>query len=65
MLRPAIALSLLITGLPCAAKAFTAYVSNEKSNTISVVELDRMELTKSIPIGQLQESPTEPASNIQ
>ena len=40
MLRPAIALSLLIAGMPCAANAFTAYVSNEKSNTISVVDLD-------------------------
>src|SRR3546814_160257 len=32
--------------------AATAYVSNEKSNTISVVDLDRMEVTATVPVGQ-------------
>ncbi|MFY9881820.1 MAG: beta-propeller fold lactonase family protein, partial [Pseudolabrys sp.] len=34
------------------AKAFTAYVSNEKSNTVSVVDTDRMETVKTIKVGQ-------------
>ena len=34
------------------AGAYTAYVSNEKDNTISVVDLDKMETVKSIPVGE-------------
>src|SRR5690242_20472666 len=34
------------------ARAHTAYVSNEKDNTISVVDLDKMETVKSIPVGE-------------
>ena len=34
------------------AKAFMAYVSNEKSNTVSVIDTDRMETIKTIKVGQ-------------
>ena len=34
------------------AAAFTAYVTNEKDNTISVVDLDKMETVKTIPVGE-------------
>src|SRR5262249_26896625 len=34
------------------AHAFTAYVSNEKDNTISVVDLDKMQMVKTIPVGE-------------
>jgi YVTN family beta-propeller protein len=48
--------SLLIFGilivLAGPANAFTAYVSNEKSNTISVVDTDKMETIKTIKVGQ-------------
>src|SRR5215813_483800 len=34
------------------ASAFTAYVSNEKSNTISVVDTDKLAVVKTIKVGQ-------------
>jgi YVTN family beta-propeller protein len=34
------------------ACAYTAYVSNERDNTISVVDLDQMKTVKTIPVGQ-------------
>src|SRR5437899_5061774 len=34
------------------ASAFTAYVSNEKSNTISVVDTDKFTVVKTIKVGQ-------------
>ena len=34
------------------AAAYTAYVTNEKDNTVSVVDLDKMETVKSIPVGE-------------
>ena len=34
------------------AAAYTAYVTNEKDNTVSVVDLDKMETIKSIPVGE-------------
>jgi YVTN family beta-propeller protein len=34
------------------AQAFTAYVSNEKGNTVSVVDLDTMAVTQTIKVGQ-------------
>jgi len=41
----------LVTGLP--AGAFTAYVSNEKSNTVSVIDTDKLEKIADIPVGKL------------
>ena len=34
------------------ACAYTAYVSNERDNTVSVVDLDQMKTVKTIPVGQ-------------
>src|SRR5207302_2356862 len=34
------------------ASAFTAYVSNEKSNTISVIDTDKFQVVKTIKVGQ-------------
>src|SRR5260370_2130634 len=34
------------------ASAFTAYVSNEKSNTISVIDTDKFTVVKTIKVGQ-------------
>src|SRR5215813_14478942 len=34
------------------ASAFTAYVSNEKSNTISVIDTDKFTVLKTIKVGQ-------------
>src|SRR6202023_2274553 len=34
------------------ASAFTAYVSNEKSNTISVIDVDKFAVVKTIKVGQ-------------
>src|SRR5262249_4280 len=34
------------------ASAFTAYVSNEKSNTISVIDTDKFAVVKTIKVGQ-------------
>src|SRR5215813_4148349 len=34
------------------ASAFTAYVSNEKSNTISVINTDKFTVVKTIKVGQ-------------
>ena len=33
------------------AQAFTAYVSNEKGNSISVIDTDKMEVTETILVG--------------
>src|SRR4030095_8268419 len=47
---------LLAVGVCCLvgpqASAFTAYVSNEKSNTISVVDTDKFTVEKTIKVGQ-------------
>src|SRR5947199_10557489 len=32
--------------------AFTAYISNEKSNTISVVDIDKLTVVRTIKVGQ-------------
>ncbi|HEX3442144.1 MAG TPA: beta-propeller fold lactonase family protein, partial [Pseudolabrys sp.] len=32
--------------------AYMAYVSNEKSNTVSVIDTDKMEVVKTIKVGQ-------------
>src|ERR1700687_2637811 len=34
------------------AGAFTAYISNEKSNTISVIDTDKLAVVKTIKVGQ-------------
>src|SRR5262245_45203127 len=34
------------------ASAFTAYVSNEKSNTINVIDTDKFAVVKTIKVGQ-------------
>ena len=44
------AVALLLTGV--GASAFTAYVSNEKSNTISVIDTDKFQVVKTIKVGQ-------------
>ena len=45
---------LLIAGLAAIlpAHADTAYVSNEKSNTISVIDTDKLQVVKTIKVGQ-------------
>src|ERR1700754_4310036 len=40
----------LVTTLP--AGAFVAYVSNEKSNTVSVIDTDKWVVTRTIKVGQ-------------
>ena len=35
-----------------ARRAFTAYVSNEKSNTVSVIDTDKFQVAKTIKVGQ-------------
>ncbi len=41
---------LLLAGTP--ARAFLAYASNEKDNTVSVIDLSTMKVVKTIPTGQ-------------
>src|SRR5476649_745076 len=48
-LLAAIGLALLI-GLP--VQALTAYTSNERDNTISVIDLDLMKMVRTIRVGQ-------------
>src|SRR5580700_10768764 len=42
----------LVAAVGQRAEAYTAYVSNERDNTISVVDLDQMKTVKTIPVGQ-------------
>src|SRR2546423_15286072 len=48
----------LVTGIavwlagPLPARAFVAYVSNEKSNTVSVIDTDSWTVTTTIKVGQ-------------
>src|SRR6266480_4992073 len=44
--------ALLSVPLGTPAGAFTAYVSNEKSNTISVIDTDKLIVVKTIKVGQ-------------
>src|SRR5262245_39784682 len=39
-------------GLGGPVSAYTAYVSNEKGNTVSVVDIDKMETVRTIKVGQ-------------
>eukprot|EP01155_Anaeramoeba_flamelloides_P019426 Anaeramoba_flamelloidesa574362_10.p2 GENE.a574362_10~~a574362_10.p2 ORF type:complete len:152 (+),score=27.48 a574362_10:266-721(+) len=54
MYKPPFLKSLLITALLASpvAQATTAYVSNEKDNTLSVIDLDAMEVTHTIEVGE-------------
>src|ERR1700689_1045993 len=42
-------LSVIVAG---EASAFTAYVSNEKGNTVSVIDTNKWQVVKSIKVGQ-------------
>jgi YVTN family beta-propeller protein len=42
----------LAIGLSPDASAYLAYVSNEKSNTISVIDTDKLAVVKTIKVGQ-------------
>ena len=55
MRRSAIIGTLMVLGLarPAAAAAATAYVSNEKGNTISVIDTDKWQVVKTIKVGEL------------
>src|SRR6202050_3596536 len=44
--------ALLSTPLAGSATAFTAYVSNEKSNTVSVIDTNTWAVVKTIKVGQ-------------
>src|ERR1700755_2608559 len=37
---------------PATASAYTAYVTNERDNSISVIDLDQMKTVKTVPVGQ-------------
>ena len=42
----------LSTMVADAARAFTAYVSNEKGNTVSVIDTNKWQVVKTIKVGQ-------------
>src|SRR5262245_51095717 len=53
MLYRVLALSALLAGaVTGAANANMAYVSNEKGNTISVIDLTKMETVATVPVGE-------------
>src|SRR5919197_774171 len=52
MWRASLLGTLLSVLLGTPAGAFTAYVSNEKSNTISVIDTDKFQVVKTIKVGQ-------------
>src|SRR5262245_62727442 len=52
MWRASVLGSLLCVLLAGSAGAFTAYVSNEKSNTVSVIDTDKFQVVKTIKVGQ-------------
>ncbi len=43
---------ILIAAIAHPAAAYEAYVSNEKSNTVSVIDTDKLEVVKTIKVGQ-------------
>ena len=47
----AFALHALAFAMTSPAFAFTAYVSNEKGNSISIIDTDKFEVTKTVPVG--------------
>src|ERR1700752_588268 len=42
----------LVALLTTPARAYMAYVSNEKSNTVSVIDTDKLAVVKTIKVGQ-------------
>ena len=51
----ALRLAIAITLLPLAsspAAAYMAYVTNERDNTLSVIDLDQMKTVNTVPVGQ-------------
>jgi len=48
----ALTLAVLAVGAISPAKAFTAYVSNEKGNSISIIDTNKLEVTKTVKVGQ-------------
>src|SRR5689334_2463737 len=42
----------LLCGLSARADAYLAYVSNEKGNTVSVIDTEKMQVVKTIKVGQ-------------
>ena len=52
MWRPGLFGAGLLVLLGTQASAFTAYVSNEKSNTVSVIDTDKFQVVKTIKVGQ-------------
>ena len=45
------ALHALAFAITSQAIAFTAYVSNEKGNSISIIDTDKLAVTKTVPVG--------------
>ena len=43
---------LLLAAAPGPARAYTAYVTNERDNTVSVVDLDQMKTVQTVRVGQ-------------
>ena len=43
--------------IPAPAEAFTVYVSNEKDNTISIIDGNSYEVTATVPVGQRPRGP--------
>src|SRR4029078_3733937 len=44
--------ALLLLAASAPAHAYMAYVTNERDNTMSVVDLDQMKTVKTVPVGQ-------------
>src|SRR6185436_5854500 len=42
----------LLALMDAQANAFLAYVSNEKSNTVSIIDIDKLAVIKTIKVGQ-------------
>ena len=38
-------------GMATRALAFTAYISNEKGSSISIIDTDKLQVTKTVPVG--------------
>src|ERR1700724_1114094 len=49
--RSVFALNALAFVMASPAGAFTAYVSNEKGNSITIIDTGKMEVTKTVPVG--------------